>query len=771
MNLVERVKKAGKRYIPYLLAGTLGATSVNGCGISNPFGPKKNKAPETVIERVSTNLNENSKGNVYFFIYGDDKEDGVTDKCQFRIVNSENYSEWTTTNLQDNFIHLPVGQYNLEARAIDSKGKLDATPAVKTFEVFPTPEEPTLPTQPELITQPVEILSNNTRVFEGTTNQDGLVSFIDETAEDGQATVFITDIETQQSAPSMQVIYEDLPDSKVFTAIDPSRALLPTRRISPHNSDQPLITASVRRGKVHAQTIEDEEGFRAFYLWESNPALAANPYTRFTYETTIDESERIKKDKANQVILTVLKPALSKVGLFGEKITNAIETVEIFGINLNIPLNLADFAEELNPYGDKELEGIKRWDVYRTSQGTSFSPEILQDVLIVPSNIPEISFIASSIHNNSNNLTWQAYDATEYAMPFELPGIQDLTVLLGPTPEPDLTYNYRLAKDSQTVREDSIAQASLTLEDLAAGDYEFELSVRDEVNNVSSDTLSFSIGERKYTSPIVFLSDREDVLKKREIFIMEGDGSNVRKLLEATNISQYAYPCISPDGTRIIFRKRVNLLYLFNIIDKTELNFLGYGMSSSWSPDGTRAVYGGKINDIRDIYINNNVEHSNAINITNNDCCFLQDIQPSWSPDGQRIAFASNRDTNQLNKYDIYTMNIDGTEVKRLTFGNGNYTNIEPAWDPRGTQIAFETDQNGFNEIYRMDYDGSNQANLTKNPSQNQHPSWSPDGQRIAFASNRDGYYQIFTVNRDGTNTRKITNTSSNNISPSWSPF
>ena len=124
------------------------------------------------------------------------------------------------------------------------------------------------------------------------------------------------------------------------------------------------------------------------------------------------------------------------------------------------------------------------------------------------------------------------------------------------------------------------------------------------------------------------------------------------------------------------------------------------------------------------------------------------------SPDGTKIAFSSDRDGN----FEIYTMNADGTNQTNIS--NNDAYNHYPSWSPDGTKIAFESDidvQIGYN-IYVMDIDGSNITRLTtNNDAYDQYPSWSPDGTKIAFYSGDSIFSsQIYTMNSDGTNQTRV---------------
>ncbi|MFW6116209.1 MAG: TolB family protein, partial [bacterium] len=71
---------------------------------------------------------------------------------------------------------------------------------------------------------------------------------------------------------------------------------------------------------------------------------------------------------------------------------------------------------------------------------------------------------------------------------------------------------------------------------------------------------------------------------------------------------------------------------------------------------------------------------------------------------------------------------------------------MEAAWSPSGEQIAFSSDRDGNYEIYVMNADGSDQRRLTSSPGTDWGATWSPDGARIAFASDRNGEMELFVM-------------------------
>jgi TolB protein len=134
-----------------------------------------------------------------------------------------------------------------------------------------------------------------------------------------------------------------------------------------------------------------------------------------------------------------------------------------------------------------------------------------------------------------------------------------------------------------------------------------------------------------------------------------------------------------------------------------------------------------------------------------------KDFAPAWSPDGKRIAFMSRREGN----FDIYVMDLDGSNLKRLTRhrAHGYY----PDWSPDGRRIVFDSLRDGDYEIYVMDADGSNKKRLTRKMTYNHFQRYSPDG-RITFVSK--GGREIYIMDPDGSNKKRLTRGSY----PAWSP-
>lgn len=131
------------------------------------------------------------------------------------------------------------------------------------------------------------------------------------------------------------------------------------------------------------------------------------------------------------------------------------------------------------------------------------------------------------------------------------------------------------------------------------------------------------------------------------------------------------------------------------------------------------------------------------------------DWDPNWSPDGQRLGWASLRDLN----LEIYVANRDGSDQRRLTSHPGRDWFL--SWSPDGGRITFSTDRHGVEDIYIIDPDGENMQRLTDSPGNDLRPVWSDDGQTILFVSERDnsltsGQLDLFVMNPDGSDQRRF---------------
>ncbi len=144
-------------------------------------------------------------------------------------------------------------------------------------------------------------------------------------------------------------------------------------------------------------------------------------------------------------------------------------------------------------------------------------------------------------------------------------------------------------------------------------------------------------------------------------------------------------------------------------------------------------------------------------------------LDPALSPDRTRIAFSSNRRSREGN-YDLYVMDADGSNIRRLTTARG--VDSHPAWTPDGARLVFTSTRNGVPQIYIMPADSADAEPhpLTTSAGGNQDPVVSPDGRTIAFVSIRDGAPRIYRMALDGSGQARATTGVLREASPGFFP-
>jgi TolB protein len=185
----------------------------------------------------------------------------------------------------------------------------------------------------------------------------------------------------------------------------------------------------------------------------------------------------------------------------------------------------------------------------------------------------------------------------------------------------------------------------------------------------------------------------------------------------------------------------------------------------SLSPDGNRIAFSYSIEcDIRVM----DTDGSDPTRLTNQDGVSDDgcNVWPRWSPDGTRIAFATNRERRAHGGvgglYDAYVMNADGSNPRNVSHSVVESTAMNVAvlgWSPAG-QIVFEAsaflDGDWHITVYVVNPDGTGLRPLFDNPGDHS-PAWSPDGSQIVFISERDGRRRLYIMNADGSGVRPLT--------------
>jgi Tol biopolymer transport system component len=240
---------------------------------------------------------------------------------------------------------------------------------------------------------------------------------------------------------------------------------------------------------------------------------------------------------------------------------------------------------------------------------------------------------------------------------------------------------------------------------------------------------------------------------------------------------------LSPDGRSILFYAQVEAaatesdLRIFTArSDGTQVRDIAEGYEANWSPSGEEIAYtvwDAATDD--DIWVMNRDGTDARALLTGAQWEFW----PTWSPDGETIAFlsASRGAPAAGGNWNIYLMDADGSDVRKLTDFPDPLISEQGTWasgldwSPDSKKLVYES----FNwqeesiDIYVVRVDGSGSRRLTRGPGSEVSAVWSPNGRRLLFAGDRDGDYEIYALRlSDGKVVRKLTNNSWNDAPYDW---
>jgi TolB protein len=256
----------------------------------------------------------------------------------------------------------------------------------------------------------------------------------------------------------------------------------------------------------------------------------------------------------------------------------------------------------------------------------------------------------------------------------------------------------------------------------------------------------------------------------KEIWEMDYDGANQHPLTHLGTVS--LSPRVSPDNSRLAFSSLGRdgfQIKMYSLLLGRLVAFPispGTNLSPAWSPDGNTVAYSSSRSGDPEIYLTD-INGGTSRRITN----FRgPDVSPVFNPrTGAQIAWISGR----TGLPQLYTMETDGSGVQRLT--DGGYA-TSPSWSPNGQFVAFAWNRKygpgapGGQDIYVMEIATKRWIQLTHDTGLCDFPSWSPDGRHIVYANSpdsRDAHMRIFTMLADGTQRHELAGAESD--MPNWS--
>lgn len=258
--------------------------------------------------------------------------------------------------------------------------------------------------------------------------------------------------------------------------------------------------------------------------------------------------------------------------------------------------------------------------------------------------------------------------------------------------------------------------------------------------------------------------------QNKEIWEMDYDGANQHQI---THVGYAISPRISPDNSRLAFsmlgRSSGFQIGMYSLLLNRTVNFANVGgtnVSPAWAPNGQQIAFSSSRTGDPEIWVSD-AQGTSARRVTD----FRgPDASPTWNPKtGAQIAWISGR----TGLPQLYIMEADGSGVQRLT--DGGYVS-SPSWSPNGQFIAFAWDRKygpgapGGEDIYVMEIATKKWIQLTHDSGRCDFPSWSPDGRHLVYAVSSDGradHTHIMTMLADGTQKRALTGSGTD--MPNWS--
>ncbi|HMG58478.1 MAG TPA: Tol-Pal system beta propeller repeat protein TolB, partial [Burkholderiales bacterium] len=261
-----------------------------------------------------------------------------------------------------------------------------------------------------------------------------------------------------------------------------------------------------------------------------------------------------------------------------------------------------------------------------------------------------------------------------------------------------------------------------------------------------------------------------DVLKQSQIGGIAFTLTAAQTRLTAHKIADFVYEKLTGErgvfSTRIAYIVKQGPRYELRVADADGQNAQSILISSepimspAWSPDGARMAYVSFQNKKPILFVQNLTASKQPAPVAN---YRGSNSAPAWSPDGKQLAAVLTKEGSSQ----IYLMNADGTNLRRITFSGAIDT--EPFFTPDGQSIYFTSDRGGSPQIYRMPANGGEPVRVTFEGDYNVSPRVSPDGKILAYISRVSGRFQLMAMDLESKQVQTLTD-GQRDESPSFAP-
>lgn len=266
---------------------------------------------------------------------------------------------------------------------------------------------------------------------------------------------------------------------------------------------------------------------------------------------------------------------------------------------------------------------------------------------------------------------------------------------------------------------------------------------------------------------IAFTCQIEGVRYLDHICIINADGTGFVQLTENDDKAHF-YPSVAPEGKSVVYSANPTGVYEIFEVDlegnaKQLTQGLGTLTSPEISPGGERIAFTRGDGETTSIWIMNR-------DGSQPEYVFGPGWDPTWSPDGMKILFASYAEDNSIQ---LFTINVDGAELKQVTWMRNLRGRSD--WSPDGKWAVTYAGEPWKRELYLIPMDGGEPSLLPPAGGNSQGPSFSPDGRWIVFTAyfndigNDDGC-EIYRIRIDGSDLTRLTENDYCDWQPRWGP-
>jgi Tol biopolymer transport system component len=269
-----------------------------------------------------------------------------------------------------------------------------------------------------------------------------------------------------------------------------------------------------------------------------------------------------------------------------------------------------------------------------------------------------------------------------------------------------------------------------------------------------------------------------------DVYVVKADGSGKTNLTDDEASRKDVSPELSRDGSSIVFVRHsaqggTRLMVVkangSGLMDVTPMKTeVGNIAEPSWSPDGTQIVFASNVDGNYELFTLD-LRTWTTTRLTRT-LAPVQNLDPAWSPTGKAIVFSRSGLASTSGAASLYQLRLGSTTgPARLTKTTGIDGDVDPVYSPDGRLIAFSSDRIGTDDVYLLDLVSFSVTRMTGTKDRDVEPSFSPDGSAFVYVSDRSGATELWaqsiaTAAPGPATAVQITSDGASKSHPSWGP-